>query len=183
MTKHSYQGIFLRYLILLILAMPGFYLFYFIFTNLTLYSIYFLFKGVYSDVFLSGATILVSGNFPIEIIGACVGGSAYSLLTILNLATPKIKINKRLKMLFISYLAFLIINIMRIFVLGIMFIEHSSALNIAHKLFWYLGSTVFVIAIWFGEVKYFKIKSIPFYSDMQFLIGKIKQTKKSKRSK
>ena len=172
--KNSYKSIFLRYGILVLLAILGLPFFYFFFTQLTIYPSYFLFNLIYDDVSLIQTTITVFGQFPIEIIGACVGGSAYFLLTILNLSTPKIKVNKRLKMLGISYIVFLIINLIRIFILGIMFIESSSALDITHKLFWYLGSTIFIIAIWFAEVKYFKIKQIPFYSDLKFLVRKIK---------
>ena len=37
------------------------------------------------------------------------------------------------------------------------------------EVLWYLGSTLFVIGIWFIEVKLFKIKEIPIYSDIKFL--------------
>ena len=38
--------------------------------------------------------------------------------------------------------------------------------DITHKIFWYSLSILFVVGIWFLEVKLFKIKSIPFYSDI-----------------
>ena len=171
--KNSYRSILSRYAILLFLAIFGLSFFYFLFTPLTIHPIYFLFKLFFKEVSLTGITILIYQIYPIEIVGACVGGSAYYLLTILSLSTPEIKIKKRIKALIISYFAFLIINLIRIFVLGIMFVEGSSALDVAHKAFWYLGSTLFVISIWFAEVKYFKIKEIPFYSDIKFLIRNI----------
>ena len=49
------------------------------------------------------------------------------------------------------------------------FISGSSLFDITHKLFWYFGSIIFVVGIWFIEVKYFKLKEIPFYSDIKLL--------------
>ena len=75
-------------------------------------------------------------------------------------------------MIFLSFACLLIINILRIFLLGLVYISGFSWFDIAHKLFWYAGSTIFVIGIWFAEVKLFKIKEIPFYSDIKFLYKK-----------
>ena len=75
-------------------------------------------------------------------------------------------------MLLFSFALLLILNIMRIFTLSL--ILGSSSFGLIHKIFWYLGATIFVVLIWFLEVKIFKIKEIPFYSDFKFLIKKIK---------
>jgi hypothetical protein len=45
-----------------------------------------------------------------------------------------------------------------------------------------LGSIAFVIGIWFITVKVFKIKEIPFYSDVSSLIN-LKKNKKTKSHK
>lgn len=169
----SIQGIFsivIRYAILIIVAIPNFWLFYFVFTPLTVYPVYFL-LNLFFDSSLMNNVILV-GECPVEIIRACIAGSAYYLLLILNLSTPNIKFPKRIKIILLAFASFLIINILRIFVLSIIFLEKSSWFDITHKLFWYLGSIVFVIGIWFAEVKLFKIKEIPFYSDIKFLYKK-----------
>lgn len=114
------------------------------------------------------------GYRSIELIGACIAGSAYYLLLIFNLSVPDVKLKKRFKMLAFAFLAFLVINIIRIFLLSILFLSNSQWFDITHKLFWYVGSIVFVVGIWFFEVKYFKIKKIPIYSDLRFLFKKLK---------
>jgi exosortase/archaeosortase family protein len=161
--------IFIRYLILIVLAIPNFWIFYLIFTPLTLYPVYFLLNLFYDASILSQSIILLNSEFPIELIDACIAGSAYYLLTILNLATPKIKINKRIKMLVLAFASFLVLNILRIFILSIIAFSGSSLFDITHQLFWYMFSIFFVIGIWFAEVKIFKIKEIPFYSDVKLL--------------
>jgi exosortase/archaeosortase family protein len=108
-------------------------------------------------------------NLFIEIIEACVAGSAYYLLLILNLSTPSIKFPKRFKLILISFASLLIVNIIRIVFLSAVFVTGASWFDIAHKVFWYVGSIIFVLVIWFLEVKYYKIKSIPFYSDLKFI--------------
>jgi len=129
-----------------------------------------------------GDIILVKG-IPIEIIRACVAGSAYYLLFILNLSTPGIKTRKRIKMILLSFAALLFLNIIRIFLLSIMLITDSTSLfDITHMLFWYILSVAFVLGIWFLEVKLFKIKQIPIYSDLKFIYNNA-SLKKSKKSK
>lgn len=169
----QFLDILIRYVTLILVALPNLWIFYFIFTPLTVYPLYFLFN-LFFDASLVGNVINI-GAYPIELIGACIAGSAYYLLLILNLSTPKITVQKRLKLIFLSFAFFLIINILRIFLLTLMSLSGSSWFDITHKLFWYLGSIVFVIGIWFVEVKLFKIKEIPFYSDMKFLFKTLKK--------
>ena len=162
----------LRYLILVAVAIPNFFLFYFVFTPLTIYPVYF-FLGLLFDVsFLSNIVILVEGSLPIELIEACIAGSAYYLLLILNLSTPSLKLKTRIYAIGFSFAAFLIINILRIFVLSMIAVLGLSFFDITHKVFWYLISTLFVVAVWFTEVKIFKIKFIPIYSDLKSLYNK-----------
>lgn len=167
----QFSDILIRYAIMVLIALPNLWLFYFIFTPLTLYPVYFL-LNLFFDVSLSGNLINIMNNPSIEIIPACIAGSAYYLLLILNLSLQKIKLQKRLNMIFIAFFAFLIINILRVFLLSTIFIMDFSWFDIAHKLFWYIGSIIFVIGIWFAEMKLFKIKEIPFYSDIKFLYKK-----------
>ena len=181
MNKLSKQflDILIRYALLIIIALPGLWLFYFIFTPLTVYPVYFL-LSLFLDTSLIGNIILISNYFPIELIKACIAGSAYYLLLILNLSVPRIKFQKRVKMILLSFTFLLILNILRIFLLSLMYMSGTSLFDITHRLFWYLGSVVFVIGIWFAEVKFFKIKEIPFYSDVRNLFSLISK-KKSKK--
>jgi len=170
--------IFIRYLIIILIAIPNLFVFYFIFTPATIYPVFGAFKIFFKEVLLVGNTFQISNEFFIEIINACVAGSAYYLLFILNLSTPKIKIKKRIKMLLFSFAFLLGLNILRILILSLIFVylpSTSNLFDITHKLFWYFGTTIFVVLIWFIEVKTFKIKEIPVYSDIKFLYKEIKK--------
>ena len=162
-------GMFIRYLALVFVAFPNLWIFYFIFTPLTVYPTYFLLNLFFDASLISEAVIMIGQRVPIEIIDACVAGSAYYFLLILNLTTGKIKIKTRIYMVLFAFSLFLIINIIRIFLLSLLAVSGSSFFGITHILFWYLLSTIFVVGIWFAQVKIFKIKEIPFYSDIKFL--------------
>jgi|WetSurMetagenome_2_1015567.scaffolds.fasta_scaffold100597_3 exosortase/archaeosortase family protein len=162
-------GLFIRYLILVVFCMLGVKIIYAIFTTLTIYPVYFILKQFFS-VSLIGSFLFVN-NLPIEIIGPCVAGSAYLLLLILNLSTPNIAIARRIGMFFFSFSFLLLINILRIVLLSFLFISGNSFFNIAHLLFWYIGSVIFVVGIWFLTVKIFRGKEIPFYSDIKYLFN------------
>jgi len=176
----QFTGILIRYAILILSAFPNFFLFYFVFTPLTVYPIYFL-LSLFFEPSLMGNIVLIN-KIPIEIIKPCIAGSAYYFLFILNLSIPNIKIKKRIKMIFLAFASLLILNILRIFFLSLMVINDSVWFGITHMFFWYVLSTVFVLGIWFLEVKLFKIKQTPFYSDLKF-VYKNSSLKKSKHSK
>jgi exosortase/archaeosortase family protein len=167
-----------RYLVLILVAIQGLWIFYFVFTPLTAYPVYWLLDLFYDAFLISGYIIMVNQSIPIELIEACIAGAAYYLLLILNLTTRGIKLEKRVKMIAFAFSSFLVINILRIFVLSIIAISGSSFFDITHKLFWYALSTIFIVAIWFAEVRIFKIKEIPFYSDLKFLYKKTGMNKR-----
>jgi exosortase/archaeosortase family protein len=171
MKNKDVSNLFIRYFILLLVAIPNLWIFYLIFTPITIYPVYLLFN-LFFDATLSG-NIITIGRFSIELVDACIAGSAYYLLLILNLSTPKIK--KRMKIILLSFIPLLIINILRIFLLGTAFVSGYLWFDVTHKLFWYFGSIIFVIGIWFTEVKLFKIKEIPIYSDIKFLYSNLRK--------
>jgi len=163
-----------RYGLILFLAIPNFWIFYKLFSPITTYVV-FLLLNLFYDVNLVGEVIFISNCFPIEIVSACIAGSAYYLLFALNLATPKIQIGKRGRIILLSFACLFVLNLIRILLLSFLFISGSAYLDITHKLFWYVLSTIFVAGIWFMNVKLFKIKEIPFYSDLKYLYKKIKK--------
>ena len=170
--------IFVRYLIIILMAIPNLFVFYFIFTPATIYPVFGLFKIFFKEILLVGNTFQISNEFFIEIIPSCIAGSAYYLLFILNFSIPKIKIKKRIKMLLFSFVFLLILNIFRIVILSLIFVYFPAETNlfdITHKFFWYFGTTIFVVLIWFIEVKTFKIKEIPIYSDIKYLYKKLRK--------
>jgi len=173
--SNRFLDIIIRYVLLILLALPNLWIFYFVFTPLTVYPMYFLLNLFYDVSLVAGNILLVNREIPIEFIKACIAGSAYYLLLILNLAIPKIKLRKRINMLLFAFGTLLFFNLLRIFILAFLAISGSSFFDVTHKLFWYSLSTIFVVAIWFTEVKLFKIKEIPFYSDLKFLYQSLRK--------
>ncbi|MFH1325679.1 MAG: pacearchaeosortase [archaeon] len=170
------RDISIRYFLLVLVALPNLWIFYFIFTPLTVYPVYFV-LGLFYETFLIKNVILVNGLFPIELIKACIAGSAYYLLLILNLSTPRINPKKRINLLVFSFVSLLAINVIRIIILSLIFLEGLPGFILTHKILWYFMSTIFVAGIWFSGVKIFKIKEIPIYSDLKFLYKKTKSKK------
>lgn len=169
--KRKIISIVFRYSILVAIAVPGLTLFYFVFTPITSYPVYFILDQFYEMIFLSGEVpiFLINEAISIELVPACIAGAAYYLLLILNLSTPNIGIKKRISAITFSFVTFLIINIVRIVLLTFLAVSGSSYFDVTHAFFWYGLSTIIVIAIWFLEVKIFNLKEIPFYSDLKFL--------------
>lgn len=176
---NSRLGLFFRYLLLIIIGLPGPYLFYLIFTPLTIYPVYSILKLVYSSALLEG-NLLVLNSHSIGIIPACIAGAAYYLILILNLATP-MNLKIRLKSLLFMFISFLFLNILRIIVFSALFMGGFELFDIAHKTIWYLGSTLLVVAIWFFAVYAFKITTIPFCTDFKTLFGYLKKQRKRRK--
>ncbi len=170
----KFKGMLLRYVLLILVAIPNLWIFYTIFTPLTVYPVY-LITGIFFNVMIIGKSVLIINNsVSIELIKACIAGAAYYLLLIFNLSVPNIRLKKRLIMIGVSFLALLILNIARIVVLTSIYVAGNPLFNLAHEIFWYALSTVFVLGIWFAEVRIFKVKDIPVYTDIKFLLKKIK---------
>lgn len=163
------HNLILRYLIILAIAIPNFYIIYTIFTPLTIYPIYFILNLFY-ETFLTNTTLLIN-NLAIDIIPACIAGAAYFLLIALNLLTPMDK-KQRLYSLIFSISLFYIINLLRIFLFTILLIYSFKLFNLTHMFFWYFLSTLIVITIWFLTAYIFKIKQTPIYTDLNFLYKK-----------
>ncbi|MCM8804932.1 MAG: pacearchaeosortase [Candidatus Omnitrophica bacterium] len=142
-------------------------IFYIIFTPLTLFSLKKI-LSLFFEIYVY-ENFIIHYSFTIAIIPACIGGSAYYLLFVLNFLTPNIKAKKRIFVLFFSFLLFFLFNLFRLIFL--ISLELSGIKTyFYHKLFWYLGSTLAVFLIWICTIKIFKISSIPFYSDLTWLI-------------
>ncbi len=172
--KFNLPSFVIRYLLLVFVAIPDLWIFYTIFTPLTVYPVYFISK-IFFSASLSNSIILLNGQVPIDLIKACIAGSAYYLLLILNLSVPNFKIIKRIEMILFSFLSLLIFNIIRIMILISIYMSGNLSFDLVHEFFWYGLSTVLVLFIWFLEVKIYRIKDIPIYSDIKSLIQYIKK--------
>lgn len=192
--EKSFFSIILRYFLLLILGLGNLFIFYLVFTPLTVYPVFWLIgisnevtllQGTYTGVcgllestFLESIacmnTTIFFKDYFAGIIPACIAGSAYYLLLILNLSTP-MSLNKRIKSLSFIWVLFLILNTTRIFIFALIFAsKHYEIFNIAHTASWYFGSTILVILIWFSNVLIFKIREIPIYSDIKSILNQIR---------
>src|SRR3989344_7635602 len=97
MKKENYLAyLALRYFILLVLSSFNLIVFYFVFTPLTVYPVYWILSLFNESVRLIGKNFIYLNGIKIELIGACVAGAAYYLLLIFNLTTP-MKFVKRIK--------------------------------------------------------------------------------------
>ena len=134
----------------------------------------FFILSLFYDVSLSGIQLTIGNNI-IELVQACIAGAAYYLLLILNLSTP-MEGKKRFYSLFYMFFLLLALNIVRIVILSVLFINNSGSFDFTHRFLWYGLSTVFVVVLWFSTVRVFSIKKIPLYSDFTKLLD---YTKKS----
>ena len=119
--------LFFRYLFALLLGLNSLYLFYIIFTPLTIYLSYFLFKLFYDSTTLSGNSIFLK-QIVLEIIPSCVSGAAYYFLVVLNLSTP-MNIRKRISSILFLLISFLILNVLRIVFLGFLALQGIQYFN------------------------------------------------------
>lgn len=170
-------SLFIRYLLIALAGLGNLTLFYKVFYPITFYLSSFvlsLFGQVNNFYFLH---LILYNETAIDIVNACVAGSAYYLLLILVLSVPNLKVLKRGSVLLFSFVSLLTINVLRIVLMGL--IAETRYFESVHMLFWYFISLLLVVGIWFLSVKIFSIKDIPIYSDAQYLL---KQTKKSQRN-
>ena len=174
MKKKEVIELFVRYVILVALGIGNLWVFYFVFTPLTVFPVYWMLYLFGSGVkLLEGNIIFISGIYA-EIIPACIAGAAYYLLLILNLSTP-MKLNKRAKSIGFLLGVFLILNISRILFFSALAINGVGYFDVAHELVWYFGSTIMLVVVWFVNVWVFNIKSVPIYTDASNLIREIKK--------
>ncbi len=176
MKKKEALGILVRYLILIALSPFILNILYYNLTPLTSYPSFFILNLLYPSSYLIDITTISIQGSHISLIPACIAGAAYYLLLLLNLTTP-MPIIKRVKGIFFLFGSFLALNIVRIIIFSILFVQGFQYFDIAHRFVWYIGSTIFVIAIWFANVKIFKIKAIPGFTDIKNLL---KEARKSR---
>ena len=167
----------LRYFIILIIVFGGLNLVYLILAPLTVLLSYIILNLFY-DVVLAQNFLLVN-NIPIEIVSACIAGSAYLLMIILNLSIG-MKHEKRLYSLSFSLILLFFVNVLRIVVFSSLYVSSFKFFDLTHLVFWYVVSVLIVFIIWILTINLFKIKEIPFYTDLKYLY-KLSKAKKNKR--
>jgi exosortase/archaeosortase family protein len=140
---------------------------------LTLNTSYYIYRLFDPQIFLID-NYLITFNNSILFTPACAAISAYFFLLLLTVFTKDIKFLIRLKIFLIGSLTLFIVNIIRILVL-IFVLERSglSSFEQTHNFFWIFFGSLIVALIWIYLTKYYKIKSIPLYSDLKYLLKQI----------
>jgi exosortase/archaeosortase family protein len=149
--------------------------FYIVFKSLTIGLTWWIMSIFYSVQIFGNSLFFPGFNASVEIITACIAGSAYFLLFLLNLLTRDIKILKRIYLLLFSFVCLFLVNVVRLIIVIPMFLNNSALFDITHKVFWFALSVIFVALIWILSAKVFRISKIPVYSDVAFVLSKIKK--------
>jgi len=185
MDKQSKKilGLFARYIAVLLIGLGNLYVVYKVLTPLTIYVLNAI-LSIFTETVLKG-NMIETYRFLIEIVPACVAGSAFYLLLLLIMLTADIKPEVRTKAIISAFGMLFALNMLRILIL--VPIVTTPYFETAHWIFWHLISTIFVVGVWFIIIKLYKIKAIPIYSDFKYLKSLIKFKKsksvKSKKSK
>lgn len=168
-----------RYGLLLVIGLANLFLrdnglFYTIFTPLTIGPVFYFLNNIYNGITIFGTDTVFIGGYYATIIPACIAGSAYYLLLILNMATP-MSLKKRLLCLVYVFTLFLILNIARITLFGTLLSKGYQYFDITHLAVWYFGSTILVAFIWFSAIFLFKIKEAPVFTDVQTIMSDMRR--------
>ena len=139
-------------------------------TPLTMHLSYFILKLFGENIVLLPPLMLIN-EVIVKFVPACAAISAYYLLMLLVLLTMDIKPVVRLKMFFLGSLLILLINIFRIILLLIILSHYNYNLfESVHMFFWTLIGSLFVAMIWIFLVKRYDVKSVPIFSDLNYLL-------------
>ncbi len=170
--------IFTKYLILSLIALFLLDYFYKALLPLTIYPVVLLLNTAYHST-AQGMTILIDNLPKIELVEACIASSAYFLLILLNLSITMKARTRALSIIF-SIVLFLAVNILRIFIFSLLYLNNFKYFDITHLFFWYIVSGVLIFLVWLVTIKTFKIRGIPFYTDLKLVYSQIKRKTKKK---
>lgn len=172
MKKNSIIVLLSRYLFLILvtISLPIAYRFL---AFITKYTVFYILSIVDSTIIFVSSNIFIYKSVQFAIIPACVAGAAYFLLTILNFTTP-MQLKTRAKSLAFLLISFFVLNVTRILIFANVGVYGYEFFDAAHLFFWYFGSTVLVIALWFVNIRLFKINQIPFFTDVKTIIRETK---------
>lgn len=168
----DYLDLIVRYFLIFLVGLGNLFIFYKIFFTPTFQGSAYLLGFLGEVTLFTPLKLILFNETAINIIDACIAGSAYYLLFILVFSVRNIKFVKRFSILVFSFAIFLLFNIIRIVWMAL--IAGGEYFKEIHLFFWYFISIILVIGIWFLSVKLFKITSLPVYSDIKFLLKEIK---------
>lgn len=122
-----------------------------------------------------GYLMMVEGQF-LNFVPACAAIAAFYLLTILIITTKDLDFGLSVKLFAIGGLFIFIANLARIEFLIYLLVEFGKDyFEAVHLTIWRIISSIYVAAIWIFLVGFYKIKNIPIYSDIMYLLKKAKR--------
>lgn len=148
-------------------------IFYMILAPLTLHFSYFFFSIFAPSALIGNRIVTLTNSF--VFIPACVAASAYILLAILILLTKDISPSERFQMFVYGSLAILAFNVLRIELLLLAYFKLETAFDSIHLFVWKFMSTAFVVFLWLGIARLYRVKAIPVYSDLRHIAGMIRK--------
>lgn len=126
------------------------------------------------------AISILGGEATVNIVKYCVTASAYYLLTLLCIIVMGVALWKRILMFLAGSALIFGMNIVRIIVLIRILLNNQGAFEPMHTFFSLLLSVGYVGLVWFLLSIVFRVKTVPFYSDVKFLMYEISQGKRKK---
>ncbi|MBM3232685.1 pacearchaeosortase [Candidatus Pacearchaeota archaeon] len=176
MDLNDIRDLVIRYDILLIISLTQHWLLYEIFTPLTLYPLFWIISIFTKAMILPLTSTIETSGLTFSLVPACVAGSAYYLLLILNLTT-KMTFTQRLKSILFILTTFYVLNLIRLLVFVFLYSSTVPFTDSLHIITWYIVSILFVVGIWFYNVYLFKIGGLPIVDDFSDLWNAIKNRK------
>lgn len=162
----------IRIIIAIIIALSS-KLYYFILAPITLYATYAITK-LFTPITLQSNKFFIDG-LTLEFVPACVAVAAYILLSLLILLTKDIGCKKLIKLFLLGFFLIFIANIIRIELMIYVLTNFGSNLfKTLDLFFWKVLSTIYIVFVWIFLTRLFKINTIPIYSDIKYLLKKLR---------
>ena len=137
------------------------------FTQITISAVYFLLSA-YKPILINN--LLIVKIYKFEFVEACIVPYAYYFFWFLCLFTKDILTKIRIKMIVYGFIMIFLMNILRIvFVIDLAARYGLVWFNVVHLFIWHFISGIYIAIVWVILVRHYKIKSIPFYSDIKEL--------------
>ena len=166
-----YEDNFLLRILIILLAILLYPEVYTILLPLTKYFSTIILSMLYNLEVIENSLLVNSQSF--SLIPACIALPAYYLLFFLVLGTKDLSLNKSRKILLLGSILILAMNIIRIDLLIIAFIEFGKRwFDSIHLFFWKFVSGIYVALIWIILTKKYKIRAIPFYDDLKYFYSR-----------
>lgn len=119
------------------------------------------------------AISILGGEVTVNVVKACVTASAYYLLALFCIITMGVALWKRVLMFLIGSALIFGMNLARIVILVIILLKDQDVFKATHDFLGLLLSVGYVVLVWALLSLLFKVKAVPFYSDIRFLVNEI----------